>query len=102
VFYICNLKAELEKMALMMETLMAEREQAVISEPIPIVVVSAVSDGTQQPIPTAVTSARPTQPLVVGFSSGDVYNQSFRPPGPPRDLLLSMRCRKVTHGVCHT
>jgi SMC interacting uncharacterized protein involved in chromosome segregation len=36
---VSNLKAELEKMALMMETLMAEREQAVVSEPIPTVVV---------------------------------------------------------------
>jgi hypothetical protein len=71
---VSNLKAELEKMTLMMETLMAEREQAVVSEPIPTVVVSAAPNGIPQPIPTAVTSVGPTQPLVVGFSAGDVYN----------------------------
>jgi hypothetical protein len=80
---VSNLKADLEKMALMMETLMAEREQALVSEPIPIVVASAAPNGTPQPIPTDVTSVGPAQPLVVGFSSSDVYNQSFRPPGPP-------------------
>jgi hypothetical protein len=80
---VSNLKAELEKMAIMMETLMAEREQAVVSEPIPVVVVSAAPNGTPQPIPTTVASAGPTQPLVVGFSSDDMNNQNFRPPGPP-------------------
>jgi hypothetical protein len=79
---VSNLKAELEKMALMMETLMAEREQAVVSEPIPTMVASAAPNGTPQPIPTTVTSAGLAQPLMVSFSSGDMYNQSFRPPGP--------------------
>jgi hypothetical protein len=79
---VSNLKAELEKMALMMEVLMTEREHAAVSEPAPTVVASAALNGTSQPIPAVVTSAGPTQPLMVGFSSDDMNNQNFRPPGP--------------------
>jgi hypothetical protein len=57
---VSNLKAELDKMALMIETLMAEREQVVVSEPIPTGVASAAPNGIPQPIPTAVTSAGST------------------------------------------
>ena len=51
-----RLKLELEKLSIMMDVIMAEREQAVASEPIPNGVVSATAEGISQPIATAAVS----------------------------------------------
>jgi hypothetical protein len=91
---VSNLKVGLEKLTIMMEVMMAERERAEVSEPIPTVVVS-----TPQPTPAA---AGTTQPVVVGSSVDDMYNENFRPPGPQSfNFNPCMTCQKVTHGVCH-
>jgi hypothetical protein len=79
-----RLKLELEKLSIMMDVIMAEREQAVASEPIPNGVVSATAEGISQPIATAAASAGISQSLEVGCSSGDKYNEGFHPPGPER------------------
>jgi len=82
-----ELREGLEKLTSMIATMMAEKAQATVSEPIPTVVVSAASAGTSQPIPTvSTTAAGITQPFVTKVSSGDMtnmYNAGFRPPGPP-------------------
>lgn len=68
----------------MMETMMAEREQAAISESTRVVVVTAAPKGSSQPISTAAATIGLTQPLMIDFSSGNmenVGNSGFRPFG---------------------
>ncbi|XP_039682905.1 uncharacterized protein [Medicago truncatula] len=82
---LVNLKGEMERMALMMETMMAEREQAAISNSTPVVVVTAAPEGPPQPSPTTTTTIGLTQPLMTDFSSGNMAtmgNSGFRPLGP--------------------
>ncbi|XP_024626765.1 uncharacterized protein [Medicago truncatula] len=82
---LVNLKGEMERMALMMETMMAEREQAAISNLTPVVVVTAAPEGPPQPSPTTTTTIGLTQPLMTDFSSGNMAtmgNSGFRPLGP--------------------
>lgn len=80
-----SFKSELEKMTIMMETMMEEREQrALLSESIPAAVVTAAPEGSPQPIPTAAATVSFTQPLAPEFSSGNVangYSSAFRPFG---------------------
>ncbi|XP_039682835.1 uncharacterized protein [Medicago truncatula] len=82
---LVNLKGEMERMALMMETMMAEREQAAISNSTPVMVVTAAPEGPPQPSPTTTTTIGLTQPLMTDFSSGNMAtmgNSCFRPLGP--------------------
>ncbi|XP_024634522.1 uncharacterized protein [Medicago truncatula] len=82
---LSNLKGEMEKMAIMMETMMAEREQAAISEPTPVVVVTVAPEGPPQPISINAAAVSLTQPLMTDFSSGNMTNMGnsgFRPFGP--------------------